>query len=333
MACGAFVYLLSLTGLGTLPSASAIISTGPQLVVAGLVLSCWMAWRERKPFKIAGWLALSLLLPITTVLTSGFLGYGIVAILTVVTFVIGLVSSPWKIVVGGTALTYLGLSLFVSYMRDRNDIRQSVWGEESYEDRANRVSETLSTFEWFDPDNHKHLERIDDRLNQNYLVGAAVNRLSDNKEYANGDTLWEALLALIPRALWADKPIAAGSGNLVAQFTGIQFAEGTSVGIGQVLEFYANFGTTGVLLGFLIFGVVISTLDARAAECLNASDVQGFVLRYLPGLSLLQVGGQLVEITASALGSFIVAYLVSKCLRRLDTRHLSISASPAQAVS
>ncbi len=328
MGCGAFLYVLSMTSLGTLPSASAIISTGPQLVVAGLVLLCWRAWRERKPMRVAGWMAVSLLLPITTVLTSGFLGYGIVAILTVMTFAIGLVSSPWKVLAGGTALTYLGLSLFVSYMRDRSEIRKSVWGEESYENRLSRVSETMSTFEWFDVNNHKHLERVDDRLNQNYLVGAAVNRLTDNHEFANGDTLWQAMLALVPRAIWADKPIEAGSGTLVTQFTGIEFSEGTSVGIGQVMEFYANFGTSGVIVGFLVFGVVITMLDVRAAEHLNSGDAQGFVLRYLPGLSLLQVGGQLVEITASALGSLIVAFLVTKSLQRLQSRRLDVPAVP-----
>jgi hypothetical protein len=213
-------------------------------------------------------------------------------------------------------------------MRDRSEIRKSVWGEESYEDRLSRVSETMSTFEWFDVNEHKHLERVDDRLNQNYLVGAAVNRLAENHEFANGDTLWQAMLALVPRAIWADKPIEAGSGTLVTQFTGIEFSEGTSVGIGQVMEFYANFGTSGVVAGFLIFGILITMLDARAAEHLNSGDVQGFILRYLPGLSLLQVGGQLVEITASALGSLIVAFLVSKSLQRLQSRQLDIPAVP-----
>lgn len=317
--CGAIVYALSRTSLGTLPSASAIISTGPQLVVAGLVLFCWQAWMERRPLRIAACIIVSLSMPAITVLTSGFIGYGVVAVLTVMTFVIGLVRSNWKLLLGGVAFTYLGLSLFVSYMRDRTEIRKSVWGEQSYQDRLDRVSETLSSFEWFDPNDHKHLERVDDRLNQNYLVGAAVNRLSDNHEYANGETLWQAVLALIPRAIWADKPIEAGSGNLVTRFTGIQFAEGTSVGVGQVMEFYANFGTAGVILGFLAFGIIVTVLDTRAAECLNASDTQGFLLRYLPGLSLLQVGGQLVEITASALGSLIVAFLVSKYLHSMKT--------------
>jgi hypothetical protein len=314
MLFGLLLYALSLTSFSTLPSMGAIVSTGQQLILAGLVLSCWSAWRAGRFLTVTGWLVLSLLMPITTVLTSGMLGYGVVAILTLLTFVLGLVKSPVRILVGGCVLTYLGLSFFVSYMRDRAEIRDSVWGNQSYEDRADRASESLSNFEWFDPDNRLQLQRIDDRLNQNSLVGAAVNRLSETNDYARGDTLWQAVLALIPRAIWADKPIEAGSGDLVTRFTGIQFVEGTSVGIGQVMEFYANFGTLGVFSGFLVLGIIVTLFDTFAAACLNASNYSGFLLWYLPGLSLLQVGGQLVEITASAAGSLIVALLVNKYL-------------------
>ncbi len=47
----------------------------------------------------------------------------------------------------------------------------------------------------------------------------------------------------IPRALWPNKPVVGGSGDLVSTYTGIRFADGTSVGIGQVLESFVNFGT------------------------------------------------------------------------------------------
>src|ERR1700734_2977948 len=97
--------------------------------------------------------------------------------------------------------------------------------------------------------------RVDARLNQNWLVGAAVNRLSETDAFAHGDTLWDAPLALIPRALWPDGPTNAGSGDLVNRYTDIKFGAGTSVGIGQVLEFYANFGTTGVMIGFALMGL------------------------------------------------------------------------------
>ena len=320
IACGVLFYVLSATFLGHLPTATAIVSSGQQLVVAGLALCCWKAWRENKVRRLIGWLMLALLMPLTTLVTAGMLGYGAVALLTLLVFVSGFVRSPFKVALVGFPLIYFGLSVFVSYMRDRTEIRATVWGGQSFSDRIDRLGETVASFEWFDPARFEHLERIDGRLNQNWLVGAAVNQLHETDGYARGDTLWDALLALIPRAIWPDKPMSAGSGDLVNRYTDIRFAPGTSVGVGQVLEFYANFGTTGVVLGFALMGLVITVLDLQAAERLAHSDLQGFVLWFLPGIALLQVGGQLVELTASAAGSLIVALLANKYLDRLQQR-------------
>lgn len=322
LACGVIFYLLSATFFGRLPTASAIIATGQQLVVVGLALCCWKAWREGSIRRLIGWLLVSLLLPFTTVITAGMLGYGAIAVLTILIFVASLFRAPVKVSLAGTLLVYLGLSAYVSYMRDRADIRAAVWGEQPVGERLDRVTKTVATFEWFDPADWEHLRRIDGRLNQNFLVGAAVYQLSQTHAYAGGDTLWDALLALIPRALWPDKNIQAGSGDLVSHYTGIDFAAGTSVGIGQVMEFYINFGTPGVVIGFLLMGVLVTALDWQAAERLARSDLQGFVLWFLPGIALLQVGGQLVELTASAAASLIVAVLVNRYLEKGMWRRL-----------
>src|SRR5204863_7030994 len=103
-------------------------------------------------------------------------------------------------------------------------------------------------------------------------------------------------------------------------YTGLRFATGTSVGIGHVMEFYVNFGTLGVVLGFLVIGDVVTTLDLAAAERLALNDLHGFVLWFLPGISLLQVGGSLVEMTASAAASIVVALITNKYLERLQGR-------------
>jgi hypothetical protein len=326
IAAGVVFYLMSSTSLGQLPTARAIVTGGQQLVLAGLVLCCWEAIKDKDARRLAMWLAAALLMPLMTVVSAGFLGYGAVALMTLLVFVSGFVRSPFKVAVGGLALIYLGLSVFVSYMRDRGEIRAAVWGGESFTQRLDLVAQTATTFEWFDPGNMDHLMTVDSRLNQNYLVGAAFVRLSETDGYARGDTLWDALLALIPRAVWPDKPIEAGSGDLVSRYTGLEFGTGTSVGVGQVMEFYANFGTSGVLIGFVILGVVVTALDLQAAERLARSDLHGFMLWYLPGIALLQVGGQLVELTASAAGSLVVAVLVNQYLGRMQ----SLAPRPAE---
>jgi membrane protein implicated in regulation of membrane protease activity len=86
------------------------------------------------------------------------------------------------------------------------------------------------------------------------------------------------------------------------------------------MEFYVNFGTTGVIVGFMIFGLIITTLDVLATERLASGDLRGFVLFYLPGLSFLQVGGQLTEITTSAAASLVVALIVNRVLDRLQRK-------------
>ena len=319
---GAVSYFALSIGLGGLPSATAILSTGQELVVAGLGLCCWQAWRERNYKLLQFWLAMTLLLPFVTIVTRGFIGYGAAAAFSVLIFTSSFVRSRPLILVSGLVVVYLGMSVYVTYMRDRGEIREVVWGGQSFSDRVDRVAATIKDFEWFDPSNDQHLQRVDGRLNQSFLVGLSVSRLSEVGGYGHGATLWEALLALVPRALWPDKPVTAGSGNLVSEYTGVQYAAGTSVGIGHVMEFYVNFGTLGVVIGFIVMGLLVTALDKMAAVALACNDLHGFVLWYLPGLALLQVGGSLAEATSCAVASIIVAYLANRYLDRMQRKQI-----------
>src|SRR5262249_39842061 len=125
--------------------------------------------------------------------------------------------------------------------------------------------------------NPRHLRSIDGRLNQNYLLGRAMETLErGGQRYAGGATLYEAMLALVPRMIWSEKPVRAGSPDIVSRYTRIKFAAGTSVGVGQVMEFYINFGTAGVIAGFFLIGVLLTILDSIAAIRLRVGDWQGF---------------------------------------------------------
>jgi hypothetical protein len=90
-----------------------------------------------------------------------------------------------------------------------------------------------------------------------------------------------------------------------------------------------NFGTPGVVIGFMIMGVLVTSFDWQAAERLARNDLHGFVLWFLPGIALLQVGGQLVEITASAAASLVVALLVNRLLDSWHGGQVEPAVSPA----
>lgn len=313
IAVGLVSYFVLMPILGRLPTLTALISASWNLVVVGFSLACWKAWHQRRNFM--RWLFAAMSLPFITIVFQGFLGYGAVAFIIVFAFLIRFARPRWKIVFGSLILFYLGISFYVTYMRDRPEIREVVWGKAPLTARVAQLYETISHPEWFNPYNNEHLWRIDIRLNQNFFVGVSVYYLDQGyRDYAHGETIWQALIALVPRALWPSKPIYAGGGNLVSEYTGIQFAQGTSVGVGQVMEFYINFGTTGVIFGFLLIGVIVAALDKAASERLQRGDWQGFALWFLPGIAFLNVGGSLVEVTSSAGAAVVAAHLINKYL-------------------
>jgi hypothetical protein len=298
---------------GHLPSATAILSTGSTLAVVAIGLKCWNSWTRDTPAVLWGWLAATMLLPVVTVIGQGFLGYGFAAMLTVFAFVASFFRPRWRVVVLATLLGFVGLSVYVNYMRDRKDIRAAVWGGAAVVDRLDQLKATYATAQWFDPHNVDHLNLIDARLNQDYLIGAAVDYIGAGfATHARGATFWDALAAIIPRALWPNKPVVGGSGDLVSVYTGIRFADGTSVGVGQVLEAYVNFGTVGVALCFLVLGAGLTWIDRSAFDRLKNGDANRFLIRYLPGLSLLQVGGSFMEVTSTAAAGFVVALALNR---------------------
>ena len=318
---GAVCFLLSASGLVKFPTVTSLVTGASNLAVVGLMLKSWQAWQTGSKKSFWFWLSVSSAYPMLTVITQGFIGYGIFNTIMVFTFMARFYRPRWRLIVLGLAAVYLGLSLYVTYMRDRAAIRDTVWGDQTYGSRIDQLKATLSRAEFFSINDDEHLERVDLRLNQNALVGASVHYIESGRQgFAKGETLWDAILALVPRVFWSNKSVIAGSGDLVAKYTGYNFAEGTSVGIGHVMEFYINFGQWGVIVGFLIFGSIIALIDKCAGRSLADKDWLTFACWYLPGAAFLQVGGSFVEVTASAVASLAVAVFV-RCLASWVWRH------------
>lgn len=294
---GVVFYTVVRNGVSGIPSIGAIAAAGSSLVVFGLCIGCWQVPRARQ----MAWLLASATLPFITILTQGYLSYGIAALVVVFAFVAENVRPRWALLAGGLIVSYITMSFYVTYMRDRNDIRAAVWSGASAEERVSVVTRTLSTIEPFDLRNNAHLARVDDRLNQDYLVGRAETWLGQKYvPFGHGSTILDAMLALVPRAFWPDKPMTAGSGDLVSRYTGMVFGPDTSVGIGQIMEFYVNFGSPGVWIGMAIIGGLLVLIDERAALALAYGDVPACARWFVPGLSLLQVGGSLVDVSLTA---------------------------------
>jgi len=329
MGIGIVSFAILAPALRSVPSIYAASVAGVYLAVVGLCLACWSAYIQRRYMKLCAWMLAVCLIPILTIVTLGFVGYGSAAALLVLTFVITFYKPRWHAVIAFGLIGFLGLSLFVTYFRDRPQIRAKVWGGADYVDRISTVSASFGKFEFVDLQNPRHLNSIDSRLNQNYLVGRVVRTIESGQEqFAYGGTVYEGLLAMVPRIMWPDKPVAAGSGNTVSRYARMSFDQSTSVGIGHVMEFYINFGTLGVISGFLLMGTVIRILDIKAAFHLYRGNWQGFMSWFLPAISLLMVGGSFVDMFGSLAASIVLVIVVNRILTATQPSNMRLSGSP-----
>ncbi len=326
---GLFSFFFIIPIASKIPSGAALSSSMWRFLVAGLCLCLWKAWQTRNSGQFFIYSLFSFIgIPLLTMIQQGFLSYGAMIALSIFSFIANFLKPRWKMIALGMVIIYAGLSFYVTYMRDRELLRERVRAEEATSVRLEEISGMITNFEWLDSNNEIHLYRLDERMNQCLLLGAAIDYMGNGLQpFAHGATLWDSVLSLIPRVLWPDKNIFAGSGNLVADYTGIEFSEGTSVGIGQVLEFYVNFGSIGVFCGMLVMSTLVCVVDTLAGNCLVKGDWKGFLYWYLPGFSMIDALLSMVEVTASAVSGALVGYYFNRYLFSRQKKKLKNASS------
>jgi len=123
------------------------------------------------------------------------------------------------------------------------------------------------------------------RMNQGWLVAVTMDKVPSRHPYANGETIWQSVLATVaPRFIWPDKPQAGGAANLL-RFWGYSI-HGYSMNIGPIGEAYGNFGRGAILYMFfygLFFNWVLSLILKTARK-------HPTLILWLPFLFIYAVG-------------------------------------------
>ena len=313
--------IYGMSPLYSIPSVSAAVDKGGAIWMLGVLLGLRAAVAERD-FKWMGfWLGALMVYPVLMLLLGGFLSYGSAAVIIVCAALTISTQSSWRVVAGITVFTFLSLSIFVNYFQHRNDIRNQVWGGAPLEARIDSVVDTFRSFEWLDPTNRRHLIALDQRLNQNYFVGLAARRIEQGQvNYLEGESVWEGLLSLVPRALWPEKPVYAGSPQIVAKMTGLQLSPTTSFGVGNVMEFQINFGIPGVIVGFFVLGWLIGKLDLKAAVAERRGDLGALILFFLPAVAIIDPQGSLVEMFSGSAAALVGGFVWKLAWKRFGTK-------------
>lgn len=308
IAVGLLCYVLAATPVRQLPSATSILTAGQDFLLAGICLHTLFLIVEDRKIRLVGVIVLLAVFPLITLAAAGFLGQGAMMAALVLLFVARFYEPRWHLVVGGLVVAFLAMSLYVTYKRDKQELRAVIWGGATVQERVAAVTSTLGDFEWFDPNDVGHLQAIEGRVSQNELVGDAILYTSSSNQYAEGRTLKAALAAAVPRVVWPDKPSVAGGHEVASRYTGRTFATGTSVGMGHVMELYVNFGRAGVIVGFVILGILVTYIDHRAGLYLSAGEWGNFAMLFVAGIGLLSVATTFSILVPRVLAGLLVGW-------------------------
>ncbi|MBK9748196.1 MAG: hypothetical protein IPO91_15665 [Chloroflexi bacterium] len=325
-------YLYTAIGIGSyfflgillrgIPTAQAFTSSVTRLWHVGSMIWLWEILHGQKPVRALPILAGILLLwPVLTVVRDGFLGFGLVPTIVVLLFIALRVRRVWMLIIPSIVIGYLVLSIIAVYFQSRGTVRAIVWAGEYTQSPLEDVYNTLNfNFRWFDPNDPSQLTWIDGRLGFNYPLGKVIQRIDDGiVPMGNGRTIENAMLMLIPRLLWPEKPIIVGGSVLFQYYTGIPILGSTSVGLSPVVELYANYKTIGVVIGFLALGIVMATLDYAAAGALKRGDNLKFAVWMLPIFGLILVQDDIFTVVGAAVAGILSAVIVNMVIRTTIT--------------
>ena len=307
---GGWALTFSVRTVVNIPSINAVIDKGGAVWLLGVMIGLASAVRRRSAIAITLWTGALLVYPAVILVIGGFMSWGSASIVLAASILCVTLKRYWRVVTGVAIGAVLGTSLFVNYFEIRSELRKAAWGGAPFEERASIASKIFTEFEFLSPDNPEHLDALDQRLNQNYFIGLAAERLERGQvEYLWGRSVWEGGISLIPRIIWPDKPVFGGSGDIVPEMTGLELERtGTAWGVGSVMEFYINFGVAGVIGGFFLLGFLIGRLDWNAARSLGVGQYGQSLIYFLPCVALIQPLGSIVELSGGAAAALLAAF-------------------------
>ena len=186
---------------------------------------------------------------------------------------------PWRL---GLSVAIILFAIYPSQAK----IRQAVWDPAfsgSIAEKLHHIGQALI-------ENHRSWERyktvllhenglsgITNRIAHAVPMSIVVDSTPDKVPYWRGETYKPLLTSWIPRAVWKNKPEerAGGKFGLRYGFMTTDSAQG-SMNIPWNIEMYANFGIWGVLIGSVIVGIGLGTID-RIFNSPNTSMTEGLI--------------------------------------------------------
>ena len=293
-----------------IPTVNAIVDKGGAIWILGVLVGLQDSVRRRNNLLTVIWLGVMLVFPVITLFRAGFLSFGSVPVFIILSGLV-IFTRSWRRVCIAIPVVAVGFSsLFLGYFQYRDEFRSVLGQGGGVEVRVKKSVDMASSIAIFDPKNMAHFDAFDLRLNQNFFVGRAVEYIEEGTvDYLYGRSIWEGAISLIPRIVWPSKPVYGGSPGIIMEMTGFAVNDETSMGVGNVMEFYINFGIWSLIIGFVILGGLFGWLDRHAAVGIRNGELTKALVYFLPAVAMIHPNGSIVELVGGAGVALIAALL------------------------
>jgi hypothetical protein len=185
----------------------------------------------------------------------------------------------------------------------------------------NEAEETMPSV-WEDPAGA--IEVLVARLSYVTFFSRVLEFTPRHEPFAHGELLQMALTnAFVPRVLDPDKPILPSDSYYTRRFAGVDVAEGmTSISIGYMAEFYADWGFTGMFISILGYGLLMGLVHRGVRRFVRpAFLIDGAIATIF--LAVAEFEHQFIKGFAAINIGFLVAVALSLAVRPLLKRLLA----------
>lgn len=327
-AMGGWTFIILFRVFQSVPSVAALVDKGSGIWMLGVLLGLQSAMVRRNWGRFLMWAGVAAAFPTMTLLFTGFLSRAVSSLFIACCGMMITAKSYLRVLVAVVIGTIVFMNLFLNYFLIRDELRSLINSGSAFESRINQVMAAVDNFQMFDSQNISHLAAFDMRLNQNYFEGLAAARIEQGSvDYLHGFSVWQAVISVVPRVIWPEKPVYGGSPEIVAHMTGLELSTTTAWGVGHVMELQINFGIPGLIVGFFLIGWLLGALDREAARAQMRGDFGQAFMYFLPAAGLIFPEGSLVEMASGAAAGLAAAFFWRWLWKAWESRKRSVPMS------
>ncbi|MEM9938479.1 MAG: hypothetical protein AAF768_06495 [Pseudomonadota bacterium] len=227
-------------------------------------------------------------------------------------------------VVAGSAIAALLMSTMVFWSAIKGDYRvfitQGMSQQHAYRradvtinDRLNYLADKVSNF-----DQEQYADgfaRLSKRQSYIDFLAQTMQHMPEAEPHTGGAQTGEAIRhILMPRVLFPNKPAVAHDTEVTMKYTGLAFTSAniTSISIGYLGEFYADFGYGGALACMLIFGMIIGRMYRFIMNYQNGSLLVNAALAAMMMMPFIFFERALIKLIGATLIAFVAALLLQR---------------------